>query len=83
MSVQIRQSGGSRIVSLPTHLLRRLGWDTGQELEVELVEDKLVIHAANDHLSLESLLEGCSPKVLAPTPEEKEWLDMPSVGKEL
>ena len=82
MSVQIRQSGGSKIVSLPTSLLRKLGWDTGQELEMELVANKLVIHAANEELSLEALLEGCTPEALAPTAEDREWLDMPSVGKE-
>lgn len=83
MTVQIRQSGGSKIVSLPANLLKRLGWDAGQELEISLMDNRLVINAVEDNGDLESLLQGCSPKVLEPTAEEKEWLDTPSMGKEV
>ena len=81
--VVIRQSGGASIISLPKAILNTLHLHIGSNLELTLENNKIVLTPVTDELSLEELLAGSPKDALTLTEEDKQWLAMPSTGKEL
>jgi antitoxin component of MazEF toxin-antitoxin module len=81
--VAIRQSGGASIISLPKAILNTLHLHIGSNLELTLENNKIVLTPVTDELSLEDLLAGSPKAALTLTEEDKQWLAMPSTGKEL
>jgi antitoxin component of MazEF toxin-antitoxin module len=81
--VAIRQSGGASIISLPKAILNTLHLHIGSNLELTLENNKIVLTPVTDELSLEDLLAGSPKATLMLTEEDKQWLAMPSIGKEL
>lgn len=84
-TITIRRSGNANIVSLPKALLEQLGVGTGDRFDVALQDNCIVLspsRAKNKRLTLEEILEGVTPETFQ-TEEDREWMDMRPVGKEL
>lgn len=79
----IRQSGGANIVSLPKAILKTLGLHVGSQLDLSIVDCKIVLTPIAEKQTLEDLLAGSSQEKLQFTNEDREWLDESTVGKEL
>ncbi|MUK76555.1 AbrB/MazE/SpoVT family DNA-binding domain-containing protein [Aliivibrio fischeri] len=82
-SVAIRQSGGANIVSIPKGIIKTLGLQVGSRLELSLQGDNIVLTPKKEDMTLESLLAASPKASFHLTDEDKEWVDAPSVGKEL
>ena len=80
--IAIRQSGGANIVSLPKAILKILGLHVGSVLNLSIENSKIVLDPAGSE-SLEDLLSKSPKEKLAITLEDKEWMSMKSVGKEV
>lgn len=82
-SITIRRSGNAHIVSLPKLLLEQLGIGTGDLLDATLQDGKLVLEPVKvKKLTLEEILAGITPETYQ-TEEDREWMNMRPVGKEL
>jgi len=82
-SVAIRQSGGANIVSIPKAIVRTLGLHTGSKLDLSIKGKQIVLTPVEESLTLESLLAGSPKKCFKITEDDQEWLNIPSVGKEI
>ncbi|MGF1903528.1 AbrB/MazE/SpoVT family DNA-binding domain-containing protein [Aliivibrio salmonicida] len=82
-SVAIRQSGGANIVSIPKAIIKTLGLHVGSTLELSIQNDNIVLTPKKEEMTLESLLADSPKASFRLTDEDKEWVDAPSVGKEL
>lgn len=82
-TITIRKSGNANIVSLPKALLEQLGVGTGDRFDVALQDGVIVLTPSKKNRpTLEELFAGVTPEMFQ-TEEDIEWLEMPSVGKEL
>ena len=82
VQVQIRQSGGASIISLPKALLQSLGLGVGSQLDIAVEDNRIVLKESNS-LTLEDLLATSPPECFRPTEEDADWLNAPPVGKEI
>ncbi|WP_027328505.1 AbrB/MazE/SpoVT family DNA-binding domain-containing protein [Marinimicrobium agarilyticum] len=82
-TVAIRKSGGGSIVTLPKAILETMHLEVGSSLDLTIEANKIVLTPRRKDPSLEELLEGITPDMLAPTEEDREWLDDQPMGKEL
>lgn len=82
-TVAIRRSGGASVVSLPKAFLQTLNLDVGAKLEISLEDGRIVMRPSKEKLTLDSLLEGCTPADFAPDEEDLEWDRMRPVGREI
>lgn len=82
-TTNLRQSGGSVIVTLPKTLLDQLGLKAGMPVNIEIIEEKIVIGIRKaSRAGLETRLAKCNFD--QPVSEsEREWLDAPAIGIEL
>ena len=78
-TLTIRKSGNASIVSLPKLLLEQIGAGIGDRLSAKLEDGKIILQRER---SLEELFAGVTPEMFQ-TEEDTEWLEMPSVGKEV
>ena len=79
---RIHSIGNSKVISLPEHLLAQIGADTADYLNISVEGEKIILaRDTRNCLSLEEMLEGITPEMFQ-TEEDREWMDMPSVGKE-
>lgn len=83
-TLTIRKSGNAQIISLPKLLLEQMGVGIGDRLNAILQDGKIILEpSVDDELpSLEELFAGVTPEMFQ-TEEDIEWLEMPSVGKEI
>jgi len=81
--VAIRQSGGANIISIPKVILRTLALDAGASLDLSIEGNKIILTPIKESLTLEAILEGSPKAALRLTEEDLEWLNSPSVGKEI
>ena len=85
MPITIRKSGNANIVALPKALLEQLGVGIGDRFDVALQDDTIILSPSKTkvkRLTLEEILEGVTPETFQ-TEEDREWMDMRPVGKEL
>ncbi|WP_257281542.1 MULTISPECIES: AbrB/MazE/SpoVT family DNA-binding domain-containing protein [unclassified Endozoicomonas] len=82
-SIAVRKSGGASIVSIPKAVLKTLGITVGSKLNLSIEDNKIVLSPVKEELTLEALLEGSPTERLVMTDEDKEWVDMLPVGKEV
>lgn len=80
--VAIQQSGGANVIRLPNAILTLLNLHIGSNLELTLENNKIVLTPIQDILTLEELLADSPKTALALSEEDKDWLTMPTVGKE-
>ncbi|WP_281840065.1 AbrB/MazE/SpoVT family DNA-binding domain-containing protein [Cardiobacterium hominis] len=82
-SLTIRKSGNAQIISLPKLLLEQIGVGIGDRLDATLQDGKIILEPRKvKELTLEEILEGITPETYQ-TEEDREWMEMRSVGKEL
>ena len=83
MELVIRKIGNSKGAVIPAPLLKELGVDTGQIMQANVVEGRLVIEKMKQpDYSLDELLARCSPETMALDDEDNAWLNDSPVGKE-
>lgn len=82
-AIAIRQSGGANIISIPKAILKMLGLHTGSELDLSIVDSKIILTPINATLTLEELLKNTPKECIQFTEEDTEWLNAKSIGKEI
>ena len=80
--LSIRQSGGANIVSIPKAILKSLDLHPGSSLELSIKDHQIVLTPVQDEVTLATLLAGSPQKNLAKIPEDSEWLNSQTAGKE-
>lgn len=80
--VVVRKSGGATIVSIPKVVTELAGITVGSVLDLTVVDNAIVLRPKQE-LTLEALLVGSPKDKLKITDEDRQWMDMPAVGKEL
>lgn len=79
----LRKVGGSVMLAVPPALLDLLHLKAGEAVGVAVDGGRLIVEASpKPRYTLAELLAG-SDYSGAPSPEDREWLDTPAVGKEL
>ncbi len=58
MTVTINKWGNSMALRLPKLIVKNLGLEIGKELEIELVDDKIVLKPKKEKMTLEWMCEG-------------------------
>ncbi len=79
----IRQSGGANIVSIPKAILKTLGLHVGSTLDLTIVDCKIILTPIVEKETLEDLLAGTPREKLQLTNEDREWLEIKSIGEEI
>ncbi len=83
-SLAIRQSGGANIISIPKAILKMLGLHAGSELDLSIVDSKIVLTPKSETtMTLEELLAATPEEALRITEEDKEWLSAKPKGREI
>jgi len=84
INVTLRKLGGSVVMAVPVQILTMLHIGAGSQVNVTVVDGKLVIEPrAKPHFTLAELLAQCSDENMALTDDDREWLDTRPVGKEM
>ena len=78
----LRKLGNSAGTIIPAAALNIAGFNLGDELDIEANEGQIIIKKASPSYSLEQLLEGVTPSMVARDKEDNDWFGS-SVGKEL
>lgn len=81
-TLTIRKSGGANVVSIPKAILKSLGLSVGSVIDLSIIDHKIVLAPAAEEMTLESLIAASPEGSLRPLPEDKKWLNRPSVGRE-
>ena len=81
-TVTVRQSGGAEIVSIPKAIGKALGLHVGSELDLSIVDNRIVLDPVVKKTSLEELLADSPRENFSITEEDREWIDTKPVGKE-
>ena len=79
----IRKVGGSMMLAIPPAILDLLSLSQGSVIQMAVENDRLIIEAVKKpSYQLDDLLSQCNPDVPI-SEEDKEWLNAPSVGREI
>jgi antitoxin ChpS len=79
--VRLRKVGGSTMLAIPPALMEALEFGPNSPVQLSVSEGKLTVAPAKRRYTLDELLAQCEPGPISE--EDREWLDMPSVGREL
>jgi antitoxin ChpS len=79
----LRKVGGSVMLAVPPALLDLLHLEVGASVGIAVDGERLVVEAAPRPRYTMAELLAASDYSDARSPEEREWLDAPAVGKEL
>ena len=83
MEITIRKIGNSKGAVIPAPLLKELGVDTGQSMQANVVDGRLIIEKIDTpEYSLEELLAQSHPEQLRLSDDDKAWLNENDVGRE-
>ena len=83
-TVTLRRLGGSVAMVLPKQILGLVHLDAGSRVSLSVEGNRLVVEPARKpKYNLADLLANCKKSDLAPGPNDRDWLDSPSAGKEL
>jgi antitoxin ChpS len=82
-TTNLRKVGGSVMLSVPPAILDLLHLEAGSTVGLAVEGDRLVIATrVKPHYTLDELLAQCDAQ--APlSDEDREWIELPSVGREL
>jgi antitoxin ChpS len=78
----LRRVGGSIMLAVPPALLDVLQLAAGAEVGLTVEDGRLMVQPALKPIYTLSELLAASDYTEAPTPEDQEWADAPSVGRE-
>jgi antitoxin ChpS len=79
----LRKVGGSVMLAVPPALLDLLHLKAGTSVGVAVDGGRLVVEASPQRRYSMAELLAASDYSEGPTPEDREWLDAPAVGKEI
>ena len=83
-TVALRALGGSVVMAVPKQILRMLNLDVGSQVDVQVVDGRLVVEpTVKPKYTIDELLAQCTEENMALTVEDQEWLNSPPIGKEL
>lgn len=79
----LRKVGGSVMLAVPPVLLNLLRLKAGAQVAVDVENGRLIVEPqSRPRYTLEELLSA-SDYSQPHTPEEREWVDAPTIGREL
>ena len=82
-TTNLRKVGGSIMLAVPPALLNLLRLKVGATVAIDVENGRLIVEPQQrPRYTLEDLLSA-SDYSQPQTPEEREWVDAPSVGREL
>jgi antitoxin ChpS len=83
LTTKLRKVGGSVMMVVPPAILETLRLQSGATVALAVEGERLIIESPRKpHYTLDELLAQCDPK--APhSQEDREWLSLPSVGREI
>ena len=70
-------------MSLPKSIVQALGLSVGSKLEVTLEDNRIILTPAVDNITLDELLAGSTKEDFLPSVEDRFWVDVEPVGKEI
>ncbi len=81
----LRKVGGSVMLVIPPAILDQLNLKAGDSVGVAVDGERLVVQSMpRPHYALDELLARCDPNAPMEIPEEDRlWLNLPPVGREL
>lgn len=78
----LRTVGGSVVMALPKRLLELVHLQAGSKVNIGVEQGRITITPQKkSHYKLADLMAHCDPNVPL-TAQEREWMDLPSVGIE-
>lgn len=78
----LRKLGNSAGTILPASALNTAGFNLGDKLDIEANKGCIIIKKASPSYSLDQLLEGVTPNMIALDKDDENWLGS-AVGAEL
>ena len=82
-TTNLRKVEGSVMLVIPPGILDAVGLSDGTKVNISIDGDRLVVEQrSRPSYTLEELLAQCDPH-LEFSPEDKEWFESASIGKEL
>lgn len=70
------------MMTVPAALLEQLHLSAGAAVNLDVQDGRLIVESSRPKYTVEELLEGYDPEVHR-TAEDEQWLNSPSVGREL
>ena len=80
-TLTIRRSGNAAGINIPKKILKLLNLHIGDELDLDIQKDKIILKPHHEDLTLEQLLSDSDKDSFKVTPEDKQWLS--SKGMEI
>jgi antitoxin ChpS len=82
-TTSLRRVGGSVMLAVPPAILKQLNLESGATVGLTVDGDRLVIEARpRPRYTLEELLAQCNAAEIS-SDENREWLDLKPLGREL
>jgi antitoxin ChpS len=82
-TTNLRKVGGSTMLAIPPAILELLHVQAGATVNLNIENGRLVVRPqSKTRYTLDELLAQCDPAAPV-TDEDREWIDMPPVGREL
>lgn len=79
----LRKVGGSVMLAVPKPLLEMLRLEAGSTVGLEIDGERLIVEPkAKPRYTMQELLARCDAEALV-SEEERAWIDLPPVGREL
>jgi antitoxin ChpS len=73
-TLTIRRSGNAAGINIPKKILKLLNLHIGDELDLDIQKDKIILKPHHEDLTLEQLLSDSDKDSFKVTPEDKQWL---------
>lgn len=73
-TLTIRRSGNAAGINIPKKILKLLNLHIGDELDLDIQDDQIILKPHQDDLTLEQLLAESDKDSFEVTPEDKQWL---------
>lgn len=82
MQTSIRKWGNSAGAIIPAAILKKAGLEMNDQLEIEVVDGRIVLWPAAPSYTLADLLKASPEGALMMDAEDRQWLNAAPVGKE-
>lgn len=82
MQTSIRKWGNSAGAIIPAAILKKAGLEMNDQLEIEVVDGRIVLRPAAPSYTLADLLKASPKGALMMDAEDRQWLNAAPVGKE-
>lgn len=81
----VEDVGGTMVIALPADIVEQLQLTAGSSVNLAIEGESLVVRRGRRRgkYTLQELLDKSDPRAFERTPEDEEWLNSPSVGREL